>query len=92
MYESGWPISCTLIARNWELSVPATNYMSVNDFEQNVLISLGRIEQKVDGLAGSEGRVTKLENAQRDHFWLSVAVVPIVGALHAIARKMGWDI
>ena len=54
--------------------------------------TLGRIEAKLDGLCGPEGRVTKLEKAQTRQWWLTVAVTPIIALLHGIARKAGVDV
>lgn len=62
------------------------------DFEIYVAQSLGRIEQKIDDLSGTEGRVTRLEKAQERHWWFTVAIAPVLAVLHGVARKMGIDI
>ena len=54
--------------------------------------AIGRMESKLDSLCGPEGRVTKLEKTQTRQWWLSVAVAPALGLLHAVARKAGVDI
>ena len=54
--------------------------------------ALGRIEEKLDGLCGPTGRVTKLENAQTRQWWVSVAIAPALALLHGFARKFGVDI
>lgn len=51
-----------------------------------------RITALVDSLAGTDGRVTKLESAANRQFWYTVAVVPLIGAIHAFARKFGVDV
>lgn len=66
--------------------------MSVNEFERDVLKSLGRIEEKVDSLSGPQGRVTKLEEQQQRQWWLSAAIIPVISGVHAIARKIGLNI
>lgn len=51
--------------------------------------ALGRIEGKLDGLCGEEGRITKLEKSQTRQWWFSVAVAPFLAIAQHIARKFG---
>ena len=64
----------------------------MSDFEQHVSESLGRIEAKVDALAGPQGRVTALEESQVRQMWLTIAIAPTLAFLHGIARKLGFDV
>lgn len=61
-------------------------------FNLEMAQAIGRIEGKLDGLCGSDGRVTKLEQAQTRQWWLAVAIAPALAVLHAFARKAGVDI
>lgn len=67
----------------------------VRDIREAQLVhatNTGRIEAKIDSLVGPEGRVTKLEEHNTRQFWVTVGVVPLLGLLHAAARKMGLDV
>lgn len=54
---------------------------------------IGSIKAMLEGLAGPQGRVTKIEESQdraETRQWIHTAViVPIVGAAHVIAHKLG---
>lgn len=69
------------------------------DFQTQVLTELGNIKatcastaEKVEALAGPNGRVTALESSQKRQFWYTVAVMPIIAGFHAGLRKLGVDI
>jgi hypothetical protein len=49
----------------------------------------GRMEAKLDALAGPEGRVTKLEKAAVRQWWISIAIAPALAGLHQLLRKLG---
>lgn len=61
-------------------------------FNLEMAQAIGRIEGKLDGLCGPEGRVTKLESAQTRQWWLAVAIAPALAIFHGFARKFGVDI
>ncbi len=61
----------------------------MSDFEQHVAESLGRIEAKVDGLAGENGRITKIEEELNRNWWYTAAVVPATALLNVVIRKIG---
>lgn len=46
----------------------------------------------VDALGGENGRVTNLEKDQNRNFWVTVAIVPALTAVHATLRKFGINI
>jgi len=56
--------------------------------------NIGHIKGTLEGLAGPTGRVTALEEAQdraETRSWIQTAIViPMVGALHIGAKKLGW--
>lgn len=54
--------------------------------------TLGRIEGKLDSLAGPEGRITKLENIQDRQWWLTVAIGPVLAIAHQVLRKVGVNV
>ena len=62
------------------------------EFNLEMAQTLGRIEGKLDGLTGPEGRVTKIEQAQTRHWWFTVAIAPVLALLHGIARKAGYNV
>jgi len=70
------------------------------EFQLRVSESLGRIEQKVDGmreeLLGDGGRVTNLEDEldkQKNRQWLHSAILlPAFSIIHRIANNIGWRI
>lgn len=46
----------------------------------------------VEALGGENGRVTNLEKDQNRNFWVTVAIVPALTAVHATLRKFGINI
>lgn len=52
----------------------------------------GRIEAKLDSLIGPGGRITQLEDHNARQWWLTMAVIPVMGVFHAAARKLGIDV
>ena len=46
----------------------------------------------VEGLAGPDGRIKKLEDADRRQWWITVAIAPFLTLAHATARKFGVQI
>jgi len=54
---------------------------------------IGQIKGTLEGLAGDQGRITKLEQAQdkaETRQWVHTAVIlPVVSAVHVIAHKFG---
>ena len=63
------------------------------EYNLQMASDIGSIKAMIEGLAGPTGRVTKIEEAQEQaekRQWLhSVVVIPLVGAAHLIARKLG---
>lgn len=59
------------------------------EFNFEMAQTLGRIEEKLDSLGGPTGRVTKLEDAQKRHWWFSYVVTPALFIGHTIARQLG---
>lgn len=59
------------------------------EFNYEMAQTIGRIEAKLDGLCGPEGRVTKIEKSQERQWWYSVAILPITGFMHALAKRWG---
>jgi len=53
---------------------------------------LGETKSAIDGLAGPEGRVTKLEKAATRNFWYTMCIAPALAIAHAAARKFGMQI
>jgi hypothetical protein len=55
---------------------------------------IGEIKGALAALTGPEGRVTRIEEdllTQERRSWVQTAiVVPLVGALHLGAKKLGW--
>lgn len=51
--------------------------------------TLGRIEGKLDSLAGPTGRVTKLEEAHTRQWWVTIAIGPALAIAHQALRKFG---
>ena len=66
--------------------------MNEQDFKLHVATSLGRIEEKLDGLAGPDGRVKKLEEAQTRHWWVTIVIAPFLAMFHAVLRHYKIDI
>jgi preprotein translocase subunit SecE len=62
------------------------------DFQTHVAASLGRIEATLEGLAGTHGRITKLEKKvewTEDKQWLhTIIVIPVTTALAALIRHL----
>lgn len=50
--------------------------------------TLGRVEGKIDSLAGPQGRVTALESAQARHQWMAWGKAIIASALALLGREM----
>jgi hypothetical protein len=61
-------------------------------FNLEMAQSLGRIEGKLDSLAGPEGRVTKLEASQTRQWWLTACIGPALAIAHSVAKKLGVQI
>lgn len=57
---------------------------------------IGYIKATLDSLAGSEGRITKIEKNlewQDRKGWIqTVIVIPFLGGLHALAHHFGWKV
>ena len=51
--------------------------------------TLGQIQATLEGLAGQDGRITKLERNASRQWWLTMAVTPFMTVLYAIAKKIG---
>jgi hypothetical protein len=54
--------------------------------------TIGRMSGQLEGLAGPKGRIEALETTDTRQYWLHAAILPIVLALHSIARKSGLTI
>jgi hypothetical protein len=60
------------------------------DFENEVMRSLGRIEEKVDGQKERIDDLEEYNENQEFRNWVKVAVViPVVTVLHAALNKIG---
>lgn len=53
---------------------------------------LSRTTTLVEGLAGPEGRIKKLEVDNTRQWWLAVAIAPALALAHGVARKLGVQI
>lgn len=53
---------------------------------------IGYMRGLLEGLAGPEGRVTKLEKSQDRQWWLTVAIGPALAILHQGLRKFGVNV
>lgn len=53
---------------------------------------IGYIKGMLEGLCGPEGRVTKIEQAQTRHWWLTVAIGPALALAHQFLRKVGVNV
>ena len=55
---------------------------------------IGEIKGTLEALAGPQGRVTAIEDAQKSaeiRGWVQTAIIiPLVGALHLGAKRLGW--
>jgi hypothetical protein len=54
--------------------------------------AIGRIEGKLDGLCGPEGRITRIEESQTRQWWFSAVIAPFLVIAHAVARKLGVNV
>ncbi len=61
----------------------------IRDRQVDNAVSLGKVETHVENLAGPQGRVTALESSQSRQWWVTVAIVPVLTAIHALVRKLG---
>jgi hypothetical protein len=63
------------------------------EYNLQMASDIGSIKAMLEGLAGEHGRVTMLEEAQKTadtRFWIqSAVIVPLVGAFHIAAKKLG---
>lgn len=63
------------------------------EYNLQIASDIGEIKGMLAGLAGEHGRVTMLEEAQKTaetRFWVqSAVIVPLVGAFHVIAKRIG---
>ena len=54
---------------------------------------VGNIDGKLDEIKDAHGkRLDDLEDSAKWQWRISAAVIPITGALHAMANKLGWRI
>lgn len=52
----------------------------------------GTMAGQLESLAGPTGRIAALETTDNRQYWLHAAVLPLLLALHGIARKAGLTI
>ncbi len=71
-----------------------TEHHERREYNIQMASDIGEIKGMLEGLAGEHGRVTALEKAQDRaelRSWVQTAIViPVVGALHIGAKKLGW--
>lgn len=65
--------------------------MSEERREGNIQMAadIGYMRGVLEGLAGPQGRITKLESAATRNWWMTYVVTPALFIGHAIARNMG---
>jgi hypothetical protein len=70
-----------------------TEHHERREYNLQMAADIGSIKAMLEGLAGEHGRVTMLEDAQKTadtRFWIqSAVIVPLVGAFHVVAKKIG---
>lgn len=52
----------------------------------------GVMAERLESLAGPQGRVTRLESTQTRQWWVSTAIAPGLMLLHQMLRKMGVQV
>lgn len=57
--------------------------------QEQMATDIGYMKGLLEGLAGPEGRVTKLENQHERQFWVSYVVTPVLILASHIARSFG---
>lgn len=49
----------------------------------------GRMAGQIEALAGPNGRISALETTDTRQYWMHALVIPVLTALHVIARRSG---
>jgi hypothetical protein len=75
--------------RRQSVSLSNDLLLQILEHQQDNAKLLGEVKSSIEGLSGPQGRVTALEHGQTRNFWLTMAITPLIGILHAITRKLG---